>query len=245
MMTRSLRALTTLLLALTLAPSFAQEDTVRVQALTYDSITTRRGWWVFPDGSHTYRKVLMHHTLKCDAQTTQDQYACGEWDYLTYNLIHEHTGVLDSSALQHPWFKVGAATPNSVERASVPNYDIRQLLAPRRTVAATITESTHMVGSGGAWDAGLLEAVQGTSRTQALYLASELSAAGLQPGPIEQLRFTTDAQGNGAFGRFTIRMKHSPAAIADKPASRVRADGVIFGLLSLIELLASICLSPV
>lgn len=212
MMNRSLGVLLSLPLTLSLAPTFAQEDTVRVQTLTYDSITTRRGWWVFPDASHTYRKVLMHHTLKCDPQTTQDQYACGEWDYLTYNLIHEHTGVLDSAALQHPWFKVGAATPNSVERAPVPNYDLRQLIAPRRTVTGTLTESTHAVGSGGAWDAGLLEAVQGTSRTQALYLASELTAAGLQPGPIAQLRFTTDGQGNGAFGRFTIRMKHTASA---------------------------------
>ena len=26
-------------------------------------------------------KVLMYYTLKCDAVTTQDNYACGEWDY--------------------------------------------------------------------------------------------------------------------------------------------------------------------
>lgn len=201
-------------MAFTLTPCFAQEDTVRVQTLTFDSITTRRGCWVFPDASHTYRKVLMHHTLKCDPQTTQDQYACGEWDYLTHNLIHEHTGVLDSNALQHPWFKVGAAAPGSVDRAAMPSYDIRQIAVPRRTVIGTLSEALHPVGSGGAWDGGLLQAVQGTSRTQALYLASELSAAGLQPGPIAQLRFTTDGQGNGAFGRFTIRMKQTQATTA-------------------------------
>ncbi|MBK7752430.1 MAG: hypothetical protein IPI41_07425 [Flavobacteriales bacterium] len=96
-----------LLLSL-IGPLQAQEDTTRVQTLTYDSITTRRGWFQFPDDTHTYRKVLMHHTLKCDPQTTQDQYNCGEWDYLTYNFVHEHTGALDSTALQHPLFKVGA-----------------------------------------------------------------------------------------------------------------------------------------
>ncbi|NUQ15532.1 MAG: T9SS type A sorting domain-containing protein [Flavobacteriales bacterium] len=208
------RALLVVHMAFTLTPCFAQEDTVRVQTLTFDSITTRRGCWVFPDASHTYRKVLMHHTLKCDPQTTQDQYACGEWDYLTHNLIHEHTGVLDSNALQHPWFKVGAAAPGSVDRAAMPSYDIRQIAVPRRTVIGTLSEALHPVGSGGAWDGGLLQAVQGTSRTQALYLASELSAAGLQPGSIAQLRFTTDGQGNGAFGRFTIRMKQTQATSA-------------------------------
>ncbi|MBK9194576.1 MAG: hypothetical protein IPO17_06215 [Flavobacteriales bacterium] len=83
------------------------QDTLRVQTLTFDSITTRRGTWLFPDNTHEFRKVLMHHTLKCDPQTTQDQYNCGEWDYLTYNTVHHHTGLLDSTALSHPWFKVG------------------------------------------------------------------------------------------------------------------------------------------
>ncbi|MBK9075602.1 MAG: T9SS type A sorting domain-containing protein [Flavobacteriales bacterium] len=199
-----------LLLSL-IGPLQAQEDTTRVQTLTYDSITTRRGWFQFPDDTHTYRKVLMHHTLKCDPQTTQDQYNCGEWDYLTYNFVHEHTGALDSTALQHPLFKVGATVPPAVERAPVPFYHTRQLEAARRTITGTLSETSHTVGSGGAWDNGLLQAQLGTSRSQFLFLASELTASGLQPGAIHQLRLTTDAQGSGAFARFTIRMKNTPA----------------------------------
>src|SRR6187549_3242965 len=96
-MERFFRALVLVLSTATSAIVTAQ-DTIRVQTLTYADITARRGWYVFPDTTHQFRKVLMHHTLKCDPQTTQDQYACGEWDYLTYNIIHEHTGVLDSTA---------------------------------------------------------------------------------------------------------------------------------------------------
>lgn len=87
------------LLALLLAPAIpasAQGDTVWVKTLTFDSITTRRGTWDFPDGSQTYRKVLMYHTLKCDPRTTQDKYNCGEWDYLTYTMLHRPTGDADS-----------------------------------------------------------------------------------------------------------------------------------------------------
>lgn len=31
----------------------------------------------------------MVRTLKCDVQTTHDQYPCGEWDYLTYTLVYK------------------------------------------------------------------------------------------------------------------------------------------------------------
>jgi len=205
-----------LLFALLNAPMLlAQEDTLRVQTLTFDSITTRRGWWQFPDGSHTYRKVLMHHTLRCSPLTTQDQYDCGEWDYLTYNQIHDHTGALDSTALQHPLFKVGTLVPPSVDRAPAPFYHTRQVEAVTRTVTNTTSETVYTIGIGGAWDAGLLQAVLGTSRSQFIYLASELTASGLQPGPVHQLRFTTDAQGTGSFDRFVIRMKHTTANSID------------------------------
>ena len=187
------------------------QDTLRVQTLTFSDITARRGWYQFPDSTHQYRKVLMHHTLKCDAATTQDQYACGEWDYLTYNLIHEHTGVLDSTALTHPLFKVGALVPASVERATVPFYHTRQMEVARRTITSTESESTHTIGAGDLWDSGLLQAVMGTSRSQYLFLADELNASGLQAGPVHQLRFTTDDQGNGAYDRFTIRLKNTAA----------------------------------
>lgn len=206
------RLLFPLLLGLLNAPVLqAQEDTIRVQTLTFDSITTRRGWWTFPDGSHSYRKVLMHHTLKCSPLTTQDQYDCGEWDYLTYNMIHHHTGALDSTAMQHPYFKVGAATPASVERAAEPLYNTRQIALARRNVTNASNENLHTIGNGNAWDAALLQPMNSASRSQFIFPASELLASGLQAGPIHQLRITTDAAGNGAFDRITVRMKHTSA----------------------------------
>ncbi|MBL7980333.1 MAG: T9SS type A sorting domain-containing protein [Flavobacteriales bacterium] len=191
--------------------SGSAQDTLRVQTLTFDDITQRRGWFIFPDSTHQYRKVLMHHTLKCDPATTQDQYQCGEWDYLTYNMVHEHTGVMDSAALTHPLFKVGAVAPTSVESMALPSYHTWLLPVARRTITSTTNENVITVGQGGAMDTGLLQSVMGSSRSQYLFLADELSAAGLQAGPLQQLRFTTDAQGNGTYSRLTIRLKHTSA----------------------------------
>ena len=38
----------------------------------------------------------MYYKLKCDPQTPWDSYACGEWDYLAYTRIFDHTGIMDS-----------------------------------------------------------------------------------------------------------------------------------------------------
>lgn len=65
-----------------------------------------RRWFDFPSSSNgaSYQKVLMYHSLKCFEDGTAGGlgYACGEWDYLTYNYLFDHTGELDSNLLIHP-----------------------------------------------------------------------------------------------------------------------------------------------
>ena len=194
--------------SLTLTLLVAAQDTLHVQTLSFDSITTRRGWFQFPDTTHHYRKVLMHHTLKCDAATTQDQYDCGEWDYLTYNFIHEHTGSLDSASLQHPWFMVGNTAPPNIETMDVPSNDQWSAAAPKRTMLSVIAESNHTVGLADTIDVSSFDVDRGAARSQYLFMAAELSAAGLQPGlPIERLRFPVLV--GGEVGRLTVRMKQT------------------------------------
>lgn len=202
------RVLFLLLLAVSNVPLLlGQEDTLRVQTLTYDSITTRRGWWMFPDDTHTYRKVLMHHTLKCDAQTTQDQYACGEWDYLTYNQIHQHTGVLDSASLTHPFFLVGTAAPDSAHTIDVQSYNLRQRWERTATVVAVTSETLATVGTNETTDANSFMGYLG--RSQYLYTATELTAAGLVAGPIKALRFNLVSPGNPFYPRCILRLKNT------------------------------------
>ncbi len=197
-------------LPLFLGLTLTAQDTLRVQTLTYDSITTRRGWWVFPDSTHTFRKVLMHHTLKCDPATTQDAYDCGEWDYLTYNFIHDHTGVLDSNAAQHPYFMVGAAAPDSIETLSGANSDQVQISAPKRLFLDTLNEYDHVVGTADTVDWLTLNVDRGAARAQYLFTQTELLAAGVQPPNIERLRFhVADLD---AIERLVIRMKNTISA---------------------------------
>lgn len=203
----------TLVLGLTAMLGTAQ-DTLVVRTLTFDSITTRRGWWSFPPAGEQFRKVLMVHTLKCDPQTTQDQYDCGEWDYLTYHLVHEHTGVLDSNALDHPWFKVGNAAPAGVYSTDQPMAHERQRWQRNATVTAVGSAWQATAGAADAGDTATFSPSK--RRSQYLFTAAELAAAGLVAGPVRQLRFHRMDGGTAMVERCIIRMKNTGAAALDR-----------------------------
>jgi hypothetical protein len=80
-------------------------------ATAYDS--PGRRWFQFPTWEDTtYRKILMYHRLKCFENGTAGNlgYPCGEWDYLTYNYLFDHTGLLDSTAQTHPMYLLNDAS---------------------------------------------------------------------------------------------------------------------------------------
>ena len=90
-------------------------DTTTVQTYTFEAQNNPatsydspgRRWFEFPasDNGVEYGKVIMEYTLKCFEDGTAGNlgYACGEWDYLSYTYLFDHTGLLDSTALQHPF----------------------------------------------------------------------------------------------------------------------------------------------
>jgi len=69
----------------------SSSDTVYVQAFTFGS--AQDSTFLFPPAGQ-YRKVLMYYTLKCNPKQSP---ACGQWDYLTYAYLYQHTGIIDSS----------------------------------------------------------------------------------------------------------------------------------------------------
>ena len=96
----------------------AQGDTTWVSTYTWEAQNNPetnydspgRRWFQFPESDNDveYRKVLMYHKLKCFDQGTAGGlgYACGEWDYLTYSYLFDHTGDLDSTIYNHPYYKI-------------------------------------------------------------------------------------------------------------------------------------------
>ena len=98
------------------------QDTTWVQTFTFDSITARRSLFQFPSELDTMRfeKVMMYYKLKCSPLTSWDQYDCGEWDYLTYTRVFNHTGVFDSIAKNSSRYLSNWTSPNTINYSPVP-----------------------------------------------------------------------------------------------------------------------------
>lgn len=200
----------TLLLALTILLSFNSvfsQDTTWIQTLTFNDITKRRDWYEFPNGTEEYRKVLMYYTLKCDAATTQDGYACGEWDYLTYSYVYDHTGMLDSVLYNHPHFLFGGQNSDSLWYTSTPQFNTVESYEYFTAIDNVNSESGYTVG-GVMGSSGLPIGGQTRARSQFLWTATELTNAGMTGGDIHRLALQlTDYQTD--LGRLTISMKHT------------------------------------
>lgn len=97
-------------------------DTLAVQTFTFSDIETRRATFDFPDDGRTWERIVMHYTLKCDEATVGDPFPCGEWDVTTQTVVHVHTGVMDSTLLTHPSFKVEGNAPAEFRYSEEPRH---------------------------------------------------------------------------------------------------------------------------
>jgi hypothetical protein len=174
---------------------FAQ-DTTWVQTFTFDSITARRANFQFPASLDTERfeKVQMYYKLKCSPLTTWDQYDCGEWDYLTYTRVFDHTGQLDSTHVNGMQFMMNWATPAQIDFKPLPYQDADQYQVQefiRNGAALTYIP----INSPGTFSTLPFLTNQQGSKYQFLLHAAELFAAGIQPGALSSLRLNTPSGG--------------------------------------------------
>ena len=187
-------------------------------ATAYDS--PGRRWFEFPSGDTTYRKILMYHRLKCFENGTAGNlgFPCGEWDYLTYNHLFDHTGELDSAALTHPKYLINDA-----------GFDVADLIlspeggVPHDTVLHGLEQVIHAWENAPAmWSsvAGVpqselvtAEAEEGV-RHQWMWHASELDSLGWAVGD-SAWRWVLPRAGQlnaSSVGRLTLRARWTDTA---------------------------------
>jgi hypothetical protein len=125
----------------------------------------------------------MYHRLKCFENGTAGNlgYPCGEWDYLTYNYLFDHTGLLDSTAQTHPMYLLNDASFESATLVLEPNGG-----APCDTVLRVLATAHHeFVDGSSVWSEAneLVEmALEGQTRHQWLWSSEELEAMGWEVG---------------------------------------------------------------
>jgi len=197
---------TRFLLLILLFVSFSSfgQDTIVVQTFNYDSITSRRGVWQFPEGE-SYRKILMYYNLKCDAATTHDHYACGEWDYLTYTTIYEHTGEYDSVLSIHP------------------NYTYINNQSPD-----SVLEQYHLSSGASALSNRIFNTDSTDGRVQIIYSASDLLANNMTAGEISGMKFHIANQGSD-LRKCMVRLKNVTNTTVSGQTLLIVMDTVFYG----------------
>lgn len=197
------------LLLFLLSLSAIAQDTTEVQTLTFEDITKRRGVYSFPPENESFRKILMYYTLKCDPQTTQDNFHCGEWDYLTYNFVYDHTGELDSNLITHPEFYIGIESPEEFHYQPNPLYNYYQSYSYFTTIDSVLNETQYVLGEGAFTTSGPFSIQNSVKRSQYLWTSDELLASGIGAGEIHRLALET-GNGNPDQLQVSLKMAHYP-----------------------------------
>lgn len=176
------------------------QDTTKIQTLTFEDITKRSGTWSFPDSSKKWEKILMHYTLKCDPRTTRDNFPCGEWDYLSYIMLKDSTGRIDSVQLMQPNFMVADLSPDSFNLTSTVPFSQQEYYQYFKVVTSTSSTDSVNIGT----PTASMPELFGAPRVQLIYTAAELSAAGFKAGNITGLNFANGT--GGTLREVEIRM---------------------------------------
>ena len=175
----------------TLAVYAGPGDTIKVQTFTFGS--PQDAWFELPGLDVDVEKILMKYTLKCNPAQSP---ACGEWDYLTYTYLYEHTGNLDSTLLTHPYFTANGASPDELNYSSTPTYTNVPSWQYSIVYDDTITYNSYQSGVADSYAFYPFYTAYPVGRTQILWRADELTAAGLTPGNITGMDFEINSPGD-------------------------------------------------
>lgn len=197
------------ILGLVAMTSFAQ-DTTWVQTYTFDTISTRRAEFQFPASLDTKRfeKVLMYYKLKCSPLTTWDNYDCGEWDYLTYTRIFDHTGIMDSVQVNGNKYRVNTLSPATYAYSNA-YYDQRWTSVQKRTPLVPVI---HPVSGTGSVPLTFVSANGNGKTIQWIIPASELAMSGVIAGDIQGMNLNI-LNAFASLQGVQIRIKSTAASI--------------------------------
>lgn len=164
-------------------------DTVFVKTFTFDSISSRRGVFEFPV-EQEWERILMYYTLKCDAATPWDSYACGEWDYTTYTNVYEHTGELDSTTYLHPEYTLNNLDFETFNGSIIPKFHKSEKEYELSTYSFT-SETESCVGTNELITDIGISSGNIDSKTILLYKSDNLTPSGVTAGEITGIKFLT------------------------------------------------------
>lgn len=186
-------------------------DTTVVQTIRLDS-SQRSGYFDFPDdSSKRYEKIIMQYRMRCKnglvSTTTNRNLGCGEWDYNCYTYVNDSTRI-DSIATTANQYTISNSTDTIFPYSVFPIYDYVDVQQYSAQYDSVIYEFLLHPSSGTDTVSTPFSGTSSIQRTQYLWTASELSAAGLIPGPITSLQVKLLSPGM-MVDQLRLQMKHT------------------------------------
>ncbi len=172
------------------------QDTTIVQTFTLDS-DFREGVFTFPDDpGATYEKIIMQYRMRCfDAQVGNGNIGCHEWDYHC-NTVVTDSSMTDSLWSTHPDHVITGTSANPYYYSVDPTFTYYRFVQKQVEYTAVIAEDSAVIGNGVLNLDFPFSTDHSQGKTQLLWTADELTAAGLVAGEITGLRFTVDNSGD-------------------------------------------------
>jgi hypothetical protein len=201
-------------------------DTIRVQAFNYDS-TTRDTLLQFPDNPLlTFEKIILKYNMRCKNATVLNGAddgvtGCGEWDYSC------NTFIADSSKVENvltPWpdYAISNFSGPSFPYTTQQTYDHYDFTQQQVNLNGITSETAYQLNSFSESMSHVLQTSKRSGRTQMLFTAAELQAAGATAGPLNSIGFNVSNAG-GAVRFLKILIK--PTALTSLAASTISFDG--------------------
>ncbi len=200
-MKKIILGLTLLILTLSFKASATNGDTVTVQTFTFGS--PQNAWFVFPSDTVSFEKIQMLYTLKCNPNQFPN---CGEWDYLTNTYLYKNTGLIDSTLCSQNLYSFNGASLPSYQYITHPAYNYIRYWDHFLVHSSTTSLTTYQVGNAATTASHPFGTSDVVSKSQYLWRASELTAAGMSAGDISGLRFYLQSTGT-AMHKLAIKMK--------------------------------------
>ena len=185
-------------------------DTIKVKTFHYGS-NSRDTVAYFPAGNLSYERIIMAYNMRCKnglvSNSTDRNLGCGEWDYSCNTYIVDSTKVEEVSALQ-PKYVISNFTGSTFNYTTKPVYDYIQFTQKRVLIDSVLYDSSFAIGQSKLPSNSAIATHQQSGKSQFIYKASELIAAGLSTGPIHSLQL--EVLNNGAKASFLkVKIKHT------------------------------------
>ncbi|MFM2224397.1 MAG: hypothetical protein RJA07_599 [Bacteroidota bacterium] len=167
----------------------------------------------------TFEKIYMLYNMRCKngliSNQTQRSQGCGEWDYSCNTYITDSSRT-DSVKATFPTHVIKGFTGNSYAYTFQPTYTYYQYTQKNVVHNAIINEFDTTIGLGNQNLAAPFQASKGMAKSQFLWTAAELSAAGIMAGNISSIKLNISNVGSAV--NF-LRIKIKPTSKATLSAT--------------------------